>query len=368
MNISCWMTLVANLFAWYCRPGVYQAEKIGKLFRNLVLLFLFFNLVACTEPEVSRFQGPTMGTSYSVVIPRLPNDVSTQAVQTGIESILLQVNQQMSTYIKDSELSQINQSEAGLWLNVSPELFDVILSANLISEQTKGAFDVTVGPLVNLWGFGPPELLASAMPSEEQIARTRQVVGYHKLEIKPESRLLRKQFKNLFIDLSAIAKGYGVDAVASYLDSLSIEDYLIEIGGELIAKGLSQRGDYWRVAVEKPQPGQRMIDRVIDVADFAVATSGDYRNYFEKDGVRFSHTIDPRTGRPISHSLASVTVLSESTMIADAWATALMVLGEVEGYELAEEMELAVYFLYRQDDGFISKETSAFTRLTKNSG
>ena len=309
-----------------------------------------------------------MGTSYSVVIPNLPNDISKQFVQSGIESLLEQVNQQMSTYIKDSELSQLNQSDASRWLSVSPELLDVIQHASSISKQTDGAFDVTVGPLVNLWGFGPAELLVSAMPSDKDIDKVRQVVGYHRLQIKAENRLLRKQFKDVYIDLSAIAKGYGVDTVASYLDTLGIQDYLVEIGGELIGKGFSPRGDYWRVAVEKPLPGQHMVERVIDVADFAVATSGDYRNYFEKDGVRFSHTIDPRTGRPISHSLASVTVLSEQAMLADAWATALMVLGEDEGYKLAEKKQLAAYFLYRQNDGFMSKATSAFTRLAKNSG
>ena len=338
-----------------------------RFFRSLLLLFLMHSLLACTEPPVSELQGSTMGTSYSVVIPNLPNDISEQVVQSGIESVLEQINQRMSTYIKESELSQLNQSDGNRWVSVSPELLNVIQKANSISKQTAGAFDVTIGPLVNLWGFGPDGSLHSVMPSDKDINKARQVVGYHKLQIKSENRLLRKQFKNLYIDLSAIAKGYGVDAVAAYLDTLGIENYLVEIGGELIAKGLSQRGDYWRVAVEKPLPGQRMLESVIEVADFAVATSGDYRNYFEKDSVRFSHTIDPRTGRPITHSLASVTVLSKEAMLADAWATALMVLGEKEGYKLAEKNQLAAYFLYRQDDGFMSKATSAFTRLTKNS-
>ncbi len=333
-----------------------------------LVLALVLALVACSEPQASKLQGSTMGTSYSVVITRLPEAVSEESVQQGIDSILEQVNQQMSTYRKDSELSQINQSAANLWLNTSAELFAVIQSAQLISQQTGGAFDVSVGPLVNLWGFGPPESLVTDTPSEEQIERARALVGYHYLEIKQENRQLRKPFKELYIDLSAIAKGYGVDAVASYLDSLGIEDYLVEIGGELKGKGVSQRGDYWRVAVEKPVPGQRMIQRVIEVDDFAVATSGDYRNYFEKDGVRYSHTIDPRTGRPINHTLASVSVLSDEAMLADAWATALMVLGEEEGYKLAEEKGLAAYFLYRQGEAFLSRETSAFSRLTKHSG
>lgn len=313
-----------------------------------------------------------MGTSYSVLITQLSHGITEQTVQLEIESILERVNQQMSTYRQDSELSRINQSSAKQWLTISPELFEVIHYAQSVSEQTDGAFDVTVGPLVNLWGFGPSKsgqtLFESVKPTDEQIAKAKKRLGYHSLEIKQETSQLRKSFSDLYIDLSAIAKGYGVDAVATYLDSLGIQSYLVEIGGELRGKGQSPRGDYWRVALEKPVPGQRMVQRVIEIADFAVATSGDYRNYFEKEGVRYSHTIDPRTGSPINHALASVTVLSEKTMLADSWATALMVLGEEAGYKLAEENGLAAYFLYRQGDAFSSKETSAFTRLTKKTG
>jgi len=338
---------------------------------GLLLLFLS-GLFACSAPEPIRLQGSTMGTSYSVVIPKLGKQqnsktLSKAAIQQGIESLLKQVNQQMSTYLADSELSRFNQSAAQTWLSLSPELFQTIQAAQLISEQSAGAFDITVGPLVNLWGFGP-DIKPDLKPSAEQLESAKKRVGYQYLEIELQGRRIRKPFKNLYIDLSAIAKGYAVDVVASYLDSLHIPSYLIEIGGELKAKGLSQRGDHWRVALEKPLPGQRMVQKVISVTDFAVATSGDYRNYFEQDGVRFSHTIDPRTGSSISHALASVTVLSEQAMLADAWATALMVLGESKGYQLAEEQGLAAYFIYRQGDEFLSRETSAFTRLTEHSG
>ena len=351
-------------------------NKIRKILSYPILLFFLLNLLACSDPKVIRLQGLTMGTSYSVLIPQLPSKMTghatEQSIQFEIESILERVNQQMSTYLHDSELSQINQSAARQWLTVSPELFEVLHYAQSVSEQTSGAFDITVGPLVNLWGFGPSqpeqESLDSVKPTEEQIARERKRLGYHKLEIRPETLQLRKPFNELYIDLSAIAKGYGVDAVATYLDSLGIQGYLVEIGGELRGKGFSSRGDYWRVALEKPEPGQRSVQRVIEIANLAVATSGDYRNYFEKDGVRYSHTIDPRTGSPISHALASVSVLSDKAMVADAWATALMVLGEEAGYKLAEENGLAAFFLYRQGDEFLSKETSAFTRLTKNTG
>ncbi len=305
-----------------------------------------------------------MGTSYSVVITRLPENSSEQAIREGIESLLEEVNQQMSTYRPDSELSQINQSEARVWLDVSPELFDIIRQAILISQQTNAAFDITVGPLVNLWGFGPAEGLPTGRPTDEAVESARALVGYQHIELDLINRRLRKPFRGLYIDLSAIAKGHGVDVIANYLDTLGIRDYLVEIGGELRGKGISPRGDSWRVAVERPESGQRQVYKVLNVSNIAIATSGDYRNYYEYDGTRYSHTIDPRTGMPVVHALASVTVLSREAAIADAWATALMVLGERAGYELAEEKGLAAYFLYKKGDEFLPLETTAFKRLT----
>jgi FAD:protein FMN transferase len=331
-----------------------------------LLLCLLLMLVACSKPQPTKLYGSTMGTSYSVIIPQLPESTSETTVHEGIDAVLERVNQEMSTYLPDSELSQINQSEGGQWLQVSPAVFGVINLAQSISEQTGGAYDITVGPLVNLWGFGPPTPGAEGMPTDEEVKAARALVGYHKLELNPQGRTLRKKFKDLYIDLSSIAKGYGVDAVADYLESVGITDYLVEIGGEIRAKGKSQRGDAWRIAVEKPVPGERAVQKIVNLSDIAVATSGDYRNFVEYNGVRYSHTIDPRKGGPIHHALASVTVLSEKAVNADAWATALMVLGEVEGLKLAEEKGLAAYFLYKKGDGFESEETTAFMRLAEH--
>lgn len=331
-----------------------------------LLLPLFLLLTACAEPQPAKLYGSTMGTSYSVIIPRLPKNSNEDTIHQGIDAVLERVNQEMSTYLPDSELSRINQSEGGQWLNVSPEVFEVISLAQSISEQTQGAYDITVGPLVNLWGFGPPTPGAEGMPSAGEVKAARALVGYHNIELNPWDRLLRKKFSGLYIDLSSIAKGYGVDAVADYLESVGVTDYLVEIGGEIRARGKSQRGDAWRIAVEKPVPGERAVQKVINLSDIAVATSGDYRNFVEYDGVRYSHTIDPRLGGPIHHALASVTVLSEKAVNADGWATALMVLGEVEGFKLAEEKGLAAYFLYKKGDGFVSEETTAFRRLAEH--
>lgn len=336
---------------------------------HVLLLWILLTAVAgCSDPEPLRLSGTTMGTGYSVVIPRLPSGVKEQSVHQGIESILQGVNQKMSTYIPESELSRINRSESGDWMVLSPELFDIIRLSHSISEQTDGAFDITVGPLVNLWGFGPDGPKSLDGPSDPEIALAKSLTGYQNLEFSPVEKAIRKKMPGLYIDLSSIAKGYGVDAVADYLDSLGVPDYLVEIGGEIRGKGLSHRGDQWRIAVEKPVPGQRQVQRAITFSDIAIATSGDYRNYYEHEGMRYSHTIDPRNGRPINHTLASVTVLSDRAVRADAWATALMVLGEKEGYRLAEKKGLAAYFLYKEGDDFLPRETTAFSALTTQSG
>ena len=355
---SSWMTLVVNHFghAWLrflTMPGIFIA----------ISLSLF--LSACSEPQAVRIQGATMGTSYSVVIPVLPEGISKQQLQQGMDEQLLTVNQHMSTYIQNSELSAVNQAGAEQWLPLSSRLFEVIQKAQLVSKQTEGAFDITVGPLVNLWGFGPIDQgVPVKEPDTEAVAAARARIGYQYIELDAEQQALRKGIENLYLDLSAIAKGYGVDVLGEYLESVGVTNYLVEIGGELRARGISHRGDPWRIALEKPQEGQRAIQRVIPLSDISVATSGDYRNYVEFDGQRYSHTIDPRQGRPVTHRLASVTVLAERTDLADAWATALMVMGEEAGYTQAEEQGLAAYFLYKEGDEFVSKETALFTQLT----
>ena len=358
-TISCWMILVVKprSSGWHFGPA-----QLG----HWLLLCLLLLLTACSEPQPTKLYGSTMGTSYSVIIPRLPESSTEDSVHQGLDDVLVRVNEEMSTYLPDSELSRINQSDGGQWLKVSPEVFEVISLAQSISEQTQGAYDITVGPLVNLWGFGPPTPGAGGMPSAEAVKAARALVGYHNIELNPQERTLRKKFKGLYIDLSSIAKGYGVDAAADYLESLGISDYLVEIGGEIRAKGKSQRGDAWRIAVEKPVPGERAVQKIVNLSDIAVATSGDYRNFVEYNGIRYSHTIDPRLGGPIHHALASVTVLSEKAVTADGWATALMVLGEDEGLKLAEEKGLAAYFLYKKGDGFESEETTAFRRLAEH--
>ena len=305
-----------------------------------------------------------MGTSYNIKASKLPEKLTPADINRQVKDVLDKVNRQMSTYQKDSELSLFNQNTATDWLPVSPELHQVLKEAIKISQLSGGVFDVTVGPLVNLWGFGPQEM--SLAPPEEAVIKDKlNQIGYNRLKFKDEGLFVKKDIPDLYVDLSAIAKGYGVDQVAALLEQLGIIDYMVEIGGEIRVKGKNSKGEPWQIAVEKPTEEKRMIEKVLSITDTGMATSGDYRNFFEVDGVRFSHTIDPRTGRPINHKLASITVLNETSMEADALATAIMVLGPDEGYQFAEQNHIPAFFIIKSDKGFDEKMSTAFVERTK---
>ena len=324
-------------------------------------------LESCSQEKAGaglvRLTGSTMGTSYSVKISRIPASLTEGQLLTEIQQILKRINERMSTYLKDSEISMFNRARTTDWIPVSSETALVVAAALQTSRLTDGAFDITVGPLVDLWGFGPPTR-ENDLPTDEAIRQTLQTVGYQHIAIKDSPPALRKDHPEVQIDLSAIAKGYAVDQVAEYLESVGIHDYLVEIGGELRAKGKNAQGVPWKVAIEKPDPRRRTVHRVLQLHNGGMATSGDYRNFFEKDGRRYSHTIHPRTGRPVTHNLTSVTVISHSTMQADALATGLMVLGLQSGFQLAEQEKLAAHFIAFGEEGFQEKATSQMSQYT----
>jgi thiamine biosynthesis lipoprotein len=332
--------------------------------RGSALLLLVFLLSACQQ-QAEKPQYPLhysdviFGTSFVIKVSSLPSSVTGKALRKQIKQLLDELNGQMSTYQKDSELSKINANQSADWLLVSPSLYAVLKQANAISELSNGAFDITVGPIVNLWGFGP-DPMSFAAPDKEAIELQLKKIGYKKIVFDDENQKIKKLNPEIYIDLSAIAKGYAVDQVGSLLEQHKIADYMVEIGGELKLKGHNTANKPWRIAVEKPIAGNRVIQKVLPLSDISLATSGDYRNYFELDGVRFSHTIDPRTGMPITHKLASITILSDTTMKSDALATALMVLGAEQGISLAEKKSIAALFIIKTDDGFIEKASSSF--------
>jgi len=327
----------------------------------LALIGLTFFIAACskTESEIVEIQGKTMGTYYQIKYvldstQQKNESLSTQSIKVQIDEKLELVNDLMSTYRPNSELSRFNQTDNSM--PVSDAMIHVVKSALTIFEQSNGAYDVTVGPLVNLWGFGPDKH-PDKVPTQAVIDEKMQLVGSQYLSI--EGNKLVKSIPTLYVDLSSIAKGYGVDFIAEYLQSMGIENYLVDIGGELRVHGRKPESKNWAVAIERPVAGQN-VQRVINVGNNGIATSGDYRNYFESDGIRYSHTIDPKTGKPITHKLASVTVINESAMLADGYATAITVLGPDAGFEFANKHHLAVYLLVKQAEGFKAIYTPEF--------
>jgi thiamine biosynthesis lipoprotein len=335
-------------------PGAY-------LSRSLVPSILPAILAACSpgpEQQVALLQGSTMGTGYSIQIPFPAESVTAAALHREIEVTLERINGQMSTYLEDSELSRFNADRSTDWFPVSAELAGLVGEALQVSELTGGAFDPTVGPLVNLWGFGPHED-ARSVPTDREIEAAAKRVGFDKLSVREEPPALKKSVAGLYLDLSAMAKGYGVDRIAGLLDAAGIGNYLVEIGGEVRGRGHNRHGRPWRIAVERPDVRGRAVHRVLELRDGGMATSGDYRNFFERDGTRYSHTIDPETGRPVTHALASVTVLAPDAARADALATAFMVLGPDAGMALADSLSLSALFIVRSESGFADLATAA---------
>lgn len=304
------------------------------------------------------FNGPTMGTWYNVKIQGLPDSLSETAVKQAIDAELNGVNEAMSTWREDSELSRFNRAPVQVPFPMSADTRQVLAISAEVYEASGGAFDITVGPLVNLWGFGPDKQ-EDSIPPPEDISRLLQEIGGDAIRIQGEQV---SKSRPVQIDLSAVAKGYGVDKVASRLEALGIRRYMVEVGGEIRVGDAKLSGETWKIAIEEPTTLSRSIQKVLSLKNVAIATSGDYRNFYEKDGKRYSHTIDPRTGSPVAHKLASVSVIHESCAYADAWATALTVLGPEESLKLAEKLNLAVYLLVKTETGFEALQSESFSR------
>lgn len=322
-------------------------------------------LAACSDGRLTEYQlsGPTMGTRFTVtVVPA--SEFDQQQLQTKIHAVLEDIDLHMSTYRPDSELAILNDSTTTDWLPVSPRLCKALEDALALSAATGGAFDITVGPLVNLWGFGPDESSLEP-PSEAAIDEARDKTGYRRLHVDCAKPAIYKENAELRIDLSGYAKGLAADDIAALLDEHGISNYLVEVGGDLRARGKNAGNAKWRIAIERPDQPGIAVEKIIHISDLSVATSGDYRNFFEFAGQRYSHTIDPQTGRPVTHNLASVTVLGERAAYADAMATALLVLGPDAGPAFAEREKISAYFLLRDGSGFPEKMSTRFEDLVQ---
>lgn len=349
-------------------PGPQRIAQV----RPGVLLVVGAALIAwvsgCDVPQGGGvIRGETMGTSYTVKISQLPTDVTLEDLSEQIEGALLEVNQQMSTYLRDSELTRFNEASDLDWIDVSPATAKVVQEASQMSALTGGAFDPTVSPWVDLWSFGP-DPRQHASPSRDEIEHLRPLIGVDLIEVRDQPPAIRRQKPGVRIDLSGIAKGYAVDRLAEILASRDVKGYMIEIGGEVRADGVNANGKPWRIGIESPTAEQRQIAKVIELQG-ALATSGDYRNFFVEDGKRYSHLIDPRSGLPIDHRLVSVSVLDDHCIRADALATSLMVMGPDEGFEFANAHNIPAMFWVLDGDGeFQAKKTPGFSTLTNAEG
>lgn len=288
--------------------------------------------------QLVAFRGQTMGTVYSIKYL----DAEQRNLKPAVDSLLQVFNQSLNHYMPDSEISRFNQQDTFYFK--LPYFYPVLEASKEVFEKTSGAFDPTVAPLVNAWGFGPD---TTHVPSQDKVDSLLQYVGFDKIEFTNE--YVTRTEPNIDLNFSAIAKGYGVDVVADYLTAQGIEHLMVEIGGEVVARGHNAQGDSWRIGINNPdEPGT--LNAAIALNNRAIATSGDYLNYYEKDGKRYAHTLNPKTGYPVEHHTLSVSVIADNCMLADAYATAFMVLGVEKARELIEKNpSLDAYIIYDEN-------------------
>jgi len=304
-----------------------------------------------------------MGTSWCVKLVASPR-ADLHAMHAGIQTCLDLIVAQMSTWEADSDISRFNRADAGTWQRLPPEFFAVLACAMETARDSDGAFDPTVGPLVETWGFGPAEGRGDGgVPDQSELASATARLGWQRVCLRPQDRSVL-QPGGIRLDLSAIAKGYGVDLVVRHLRESGIAAALVEVGGELYGYGRKPDGGQWQVLAEAVPEADHDAESacVIELDDMAVATSGDHWHAFEQNGTRYSHTLDPRTGRPVETAAAAVTVIADDAMRADAWATALTVMGVEAGYRFAQERSIAARFVVRDSEReLVESATDAFT-------
>lgn len=337
--------------------------------RFAALLIPALLLIACGDPEdtepretpATQLEGRIFGTFYQVSIAGKLSESEQETLHQAVREELEAVDRTMSTYRDDSDLMRLNNSTPGEWVELPEGVIDLLETAESLSERTDGAFDVTIGGLVNLWSFGP-EARPTEIPPDDTLEQRLQQIGHEQLEIDPEENRARRM-TDLFVDLSAIAKGEAVDRVAALLGERGHERYLVNIGGDLRTSGRKAENRPWRIGIEIPRDGPQGARHILPLEDMSLATSGDYRNYFEVDGQRYSHTIDPRDGRPVTHSLASVSVFHPKNRMADALATAFMVMGVDATLDYARRHDIAVLVIEHRDERFHSRGSPALEQM-----
>jgi len=337
-------------------------------FRQILLPLLCSILVGCdgSSPAEQVFQGKTMGTVWRVTASGLTSEQAKQLPHL-IQQRLDADDQELSTWKKDSWLSHFNQNPSIEPQPISDNVAAIISSSLYVGRMTEGAMDITVGPLVNLWGFGP-HAVPTRTPSVSQINAAKKRVGLPHLTLSEtvNGNTLRKDIPDLYVDLSTVGEGFAADHLARLMEQQGVRNYLVSVGGALISRGQHLQGQPWRVAVQKPTDKMNQAQVVVDLQGHGISTSGDYRNYYELEGKRISHIIDPSTGHPIEHHLVSATVIATTALEADAWDTGLMVLGTEKAKALAIRLNLAVYLITKQGDQLVGWASPTFKTFMVN--
>ena len=334
-----------------------------KYTKLIIFLIISTLILSCSEDKKYNIElkGNTMGTYYLVSLVDVPKNLSKKEIEIEIKNTLLEANKILSNWDKSSEISKLNNNKTIKPIQISNELFDVVSEANSINIKSNGYFDITLDPLIELWGFGYSKgKIIDRVPSKDKIRDTLTLVNQNLLlEINSNNQLIKKN-KNVRLNLSAIGKGYGIDLIGKKLDYLNINNYIIDIGGDIFAKGHNKNNKDWVVGIENPKLNEKLIKEIVNVSNKGVATSGEYKNYFSKDGTKYSHIINPKNGMPITHSTKSVTVVDKNAMSADGWATALIAMGSEVGLKVAEKEKIAVMFIDQVEDKLLKIKSSEF--------
>ena len=340
-------------------------KTIRLSFKVILISIVLSSLSACgfSKQQGVSLEGIVGTASWQVTLDELPPKVTTDILQTQLNQVFQQVNHLIGSWDKTSEISQFNQSNSTDWFSVSPELATLVKTTLSLSQESGGLYDVTVGPLIRLWGFSAEGTSQDKVPTEAEIALAKAKVGYQKLQVRLEPPALRKTQPDVVVELASVADGFAADQASHYLDTLGVKNYMVEMAGEIRTRGLSPRGDAWRIAIEKPIEIGQAVQQGIQLPDAGLATSGDYRNFFTANGRRYSHTLDPLSGYPVQHRLASVSVLEDNTTLADGYATLLMAMGEERGKTFADEKGLKAFFIWRTDKGFDTYATQSFNKF-----
>ena len=324
-------------------PDMNISKRLGS-----ALLAAFF-LAACQPAgDETELSGAAQGTTYHIKMVLSGLDVKPEELHKAVENVFADIDIKLSNYREDSEISRLNRQKTSEWLPVSKEIADLLSISKDVYTKTNGCLDLTIKPVFDLWGFSRHDM---KVPTQADIDRVLAHVGMDKIVLDEERLRIMKKDPEVGIDLSSVAQGYTVGAIAKLLESNGIQNYMVEIGGEMMVKGRKSNGGEWRIAIEKPTPFAREVQKIITIHQAngeAVMTSGTYRNFFEENGKTYSHILNPKTGKPVDHNLLSVTVLHDDPAWADAWDTALLCQGEQEGFKTAEANQLRALFIYHE--------------------